>query len=73
LHAHFCLEFGFSKHGPAMSGKGGFRPQLDAYDLCALIMTLKSKIHPTPGSAAFHIFHYNSERKMPGKYFDVFT
>jgi hypothetical protein len=56
-----------------VSGKGGFHLHLDAYDPCASIVTLKSKIHPTTALATFHIFHYHSQQKMPGKYFDVFT
>jgi hypothetical protein len=32
-----------------------------------------NRIIPTTASAAFHIFHYNSQWKMPGKYLGVFT
>jgi hypothetical protein len=53
LHAHFCLEFRFSTHCPAMGGKGGFCPHFNAYDLYTSIVTLKSKIHPTMASAEF--------------------
>jgi hypothetical protein len=72
LQAYFCLDFGFSKHSPAVSGKDGFCPHLDAYT-CTSIVTLKSKIHPSKASATFHIFHYHFQWKMPGKYYDVFT
>jgi hypothetical protein len=53
LHAYFCREFGFSNHGPAVSGKSDFCLYSDAYDPYASIVTFKSKIHPTTASAEF--------------------
>jgi hypothetical protein len=49
----FCLEFGFSNHGPAVSGRDGCWSHLDAHDPCASNVTLKSKIHPWMASAEF--------------------
>jgi hypothetical protein len=67
LYAQFCLQFGFSNHGPTVSSNDGFLSHLDAYDPYASDMTLKSKIHLWMASAEFKYSLRRSKNITGGK------
>jgi hypothetical protein len=46
----------FANHGPAVSGKGGVCPYLDAYNPCASIVTLNRKSIPQRPQPHFTFF-----------------